>query len=79
MYQLELSCIPVASALQFMYFLYNVYLSIVVRTNIVYIIHTHVIQNNLRTPQLAGEARQLGCKNISTSTSLDQEELIYQK
>ena len=26
-------------------------------------IYTHVIQNNLRTPQLAGFARQLGCKN----------------
>ena len=26
-------------------------------------IHTQVIQNNLRTPQLAGFARQLGCKN----------------
>ena len=25
----------------------------------------HVIQNNLRTPQLAGFARQLGCKNHS--------------
>ena len=28
-----------------------------------HIIYTHVIQNNLRTPQLAGFARQLGCKN----------------
>ena len=28
-----------------------------------YIYNTHVIQNNLRTPQLAGFARQLGCKN----------------
>ena len=27
-------------------------------------IHTHaLIQNNLRTPQLAGFARQLGCNN----------------
>ena len=26
-------------------------------------IYTHVIQNNLRTPQLAGFARHLGCKN----------------
>ena len=35
------ACIPVASGLQFMYFQYNVYLSIVVHTNIVYIyIHT---------------------------------------
>ena len=25
-------------------------------------IYMHVIQNNLRTPQLAGFARQLGCK-----------------
>ena len=25
-------------------------------------IYTHVTQNNLRTPQLAGFARQLGCK-----------------
>ena len=25
-------------------------------------IYTHVIQNNLRTPQLSGFARQLGCK-----------------
>ena len=53
--------------LQFMYFQYNVYLSIVVRTNkyiyiYIYIYNTHVIQNNLRTPQLAGFARQLGCK-----------------
>ena len=31
----------------------------------IYIIHTHMIQNNLRTPQLAGFARQLGCKNWS--------------
>ena len=30
-------------------------------------IYTHVIQNNLRTAQLAGFARQLGCKNSSTS------------
>ena len=30
--------------------------------NIIYI-HTHVIQNNLRTPQLAGFACQLGCNN----------------
>ena len=50
---------------QFMYFQYNVYLSIVVCTNIVYIYaYTHVIPNNLRTPQLAGFARQLGCKKI---------------
>ena len=48
--------------LQFVFFQYNMYLSIVVHTNIVYIIYTHVIQNNLRTPQLAGFARQLGCK-----------------
>ena len=45
--------------LQLMYLQYNVYLSIVVRT---YIIYTHMIQNNLRTPQLVGFARQLGCK-----------------
>ena len=33
--------------------------------NIIYIYtHTHVIQNNLRTPQLAGFARQLGCKKL---------------
>ena len=53
--------------LQFMYLQYNVYLSIVVCTYIyiyIYIyIYTHVTQNNLRTPQLAGFARQLGCKN----------------
>ena len=53
--------------LQFMYFQYNVYLSIVVRTNIVFFIYTHMIQNNLRTPQLAGFARQLGCNNRSQS------------
>ena len=71
MYQLEL-VFRLLVRLQFMYFQYNVYLSIVVRTNIykyIYIyIYTHVIQNNLRTPQLAGFARQLGCnkkiKNI---------------
>ena len=43
------ACIPVARLLvrlQFMYFQYNVYLSIVVCTNIY--IHAHVIQNNLR-------------------------------
>ena len=27
----------------------------------------HVIQNNLRTPQLVGFARQLGCKNSRTN------------
>ena len=60
MYQLEL-VFRLLVRLQFMYFQYNmVYLSIVVCTNIVYI-HT-VIQNNLRTPQLAGFAHQLGCK-----------------
>ena len=51
--------------LQLMYLQYNVYLSIVVRTYINIYIYTHVIQNNLRTPQLAGFARQLGCKNAS--------------
>ena len=61
MYQLEL-VFQLLVRLQFMYLQYNVYLSIVVRTYI--IIYTHVIQNNLRTPQLAGFARQLGCKNI---------------
>ena len=34
--------------------------------NINIYIHTHVIKNNLRTPQLAGKARQLGCKNLCT-------------
>ena len=71
MYQLEL-VFRLLVRLQFMYFQYNVYLSIVVRTNIykyiyiyIYIyIYTHVIQNNLRTPQLAGFARQLGCKKM---------------
>ena len=52
--------------LQFMYFQYNMYLSIVVRTNIVFFIYMHMIQNNLRTPQLAGFARQLGCRNMVT-------------
>ena len=57
--------------LQFMYFQYNVYLSIVVRTNIVFFlyIYTQVIQNNLRTPQLAGFACQLGCKNTSADVA----------
>ena len=31
-------------------------------------IYTHVIQNNLRTPQLAGFARQLECKNVYNNT-----------
>ena len=35
------ACIPVASASPFMYFQYNVYLRIVVCTNIVYIIYMH--------------------------------------
>ena len=30
----------------------------------IYIYNTHVIQNNLRTPQLAGFARQLGCEKM---------------
>ena len=47
--------------LQFMYFQYNMYLRIVVR---IIKIYTHVIQNNLRTTQLAGFARQLGCKKL---------------
>ena len=47
--------------LQFMYFQYNMYLSIVVRTNNIHAL----IQSNPRTPQLAGFARQLGCKNES--------------
>ena len=58
------ACIPVASVslyFQFMYFQYNVYLSIVVCTNIYKYIHT---QNNLRTSQLAGFTHQLGYKNI---------------
>ena len=33
-----------------------------------FFIYTHVIQNNLRTPQLAGFARQLGCKNGRKNT-----------
>ena len=37
-------------------------------------IHTHVIQNNLRTFQLAGFARQLGYE----STSLEPKHIIYQ-
>ena len=36
----------------------------------IYIYNTHMIQNNLRTPQLAGFACQLGCKNFVTR-SLD--------
>ena len=60
-YQLEL-VFRLLVRLQFMYLQYNMYLSIVVRTNI-YIIYMHMIQNNLRTPQLAGFACQLGCKN----------------
>ena len=45
---------------QFMYLQYNVYLNIVVHTNI----NIHA-QNHLRTSQLAlaGFTRQLGCKN----------------
>ena len=62
MYQLEL-VFRLLVRLQLMYLQYNVYLSIVVRTYIYIYIYTHVIQNNLRTPQLAGFARQLGCKN----------------
>ena len=51
-------------------FQYNVYLSIVVHTNSFFLyIYTHVIQNNLRTPQLAGFARQLGCKNTSADVA----------
>ena len=34
------------------------------RTYIYIYIYTHMTQNNLRTPQLAGFARQLGCKKI---------------
>ena len=65
MYQLEL-VFQLLVRLQFMYFQYNVYLSIVVRTNIVFFyIHAHdPKQINLRTPQLAGFACQLGCKNL---------------
>ena len=45
--------------LQFMHFQYNVYLSIVVRTNIVYTyIYTHVIQNNLRTPPVQRQIKE---------------------
>ena len=42
---------------------YSVYLSIVVRTNIVFfiiIIYMHMIQNNLRTPQLVGKPTSWG-------------------
>ena len=46
-----------------MYLQYNVHLSIVVCTYYIIYIYMHVIQNNLRTPQLVGEARQLGYKN----------------
>ena len=70
MYQLEL----VFRRLQFMYLQYNVYLSIMVCTNIIIIIinniiHTHVIQNNLRTPQLAGEERVLQYNTLGQPTS----------
>ena len=70
--------------LQFMYLQYNAYLSIVVRTYIYIYIHTHVTQNNLRTPQLAGFTRQLGCKNelhvgiLSTPLPITTHKIIYQ-
>ena len=58
------ACILVASASPIHVFQYNVYLSIVVRTNIyIYnMYNTTVIHNNLRTLQLVGEAHQLGYK-----------------
>ena len=37
------------------------------KTFVGYCIYTHVIQNNLRTAQLAGFARQLGCKKTYIS------------
>ena len=40
-----------------------------VHTDIIFI-YTHMIQNNLRTPQLVGFARQLGCKNMMSWTVL---------
>ena len=38
-------------------------------------IHTHVIQNNLRTSQLASFACQLGCKNMATTLKM---KVLYQ-
>ena len=59
------ACIPVANASPIHVFPIQRVLKHCGATNIYkYIyIYTHVIQNNLRTPQLAGFARQLGCKN----------------
>ena len=53
------TCILVASASPVDVNQYNVYLSIIMRTYINKYIYMHVIQNNLRTPQLMGFAHQL--------------------
>ena len=70
MYQLEL-VFRLLVRLQFMYFQYNVYLRIVVRTNIVYIIYIyiymHMIQTILGHPSWWASPHQLGCKKISTT------------
>ena len=57
------ACIPVASASPIDVPPIRVLKHCDVYIHIIIYIYTHVIQNNLRTPQLAGFARQLGCKN----------------
>ena len=61
------ACIPVASASPIHVFpIQRVLKALWCAQTYIYIyIHTHVIQNNLRTPQLVGFARQLGCKNLA--------------
>ena len=47
----------------------------------IHYIYTHVTQNNLRTPQLAGFARQLGCKkqNLCVAFCLNNHLVSYVK
>ena len=60
------ACIPVASASPIYVFPIQHVLKALwcAQTYIILYIHTHVIQNNLRTPQLVGFAHQLGYKKM---------------
>ena len=65
------ACIPVASASPIHVFpIQRVLKHCGTHKHSLYI-YMHVIQNNLRTPQLAGFARQLGCKKQLKMNGID--------
>ena len=70
------ACIPVASASPIHVFPIHVLKHCGAHKHSFFCIYTHVIQNNLRTSQLAGFAHQLGCKNSFSTVILLIETLV---